>query len=150
MGPIIGIIGSVLLTTPATAMDRIDLCIGIETESTSSQKRFTPDQRIEACTALINALKGNLKGEAGAIPYQYRGDAYFEKKDYNRAIIDYDKAIKLNPKKSQPYYGRGKAKKMKGDASAELDFAAAREIEKAEIAEREKFMNIFSNSPVKR
>jgi tetratricopeptide (TPR) repeat protein len=63
------------------------------------------------------------------IPFTYngRGSAYDGKKDYARAIADYDQAIRLDPKYAHAYYGRGQAKLKAGDiAGGNADIAAAR------------------------
>ncbi len=44
-----------------------------------------------------------------------RGDAYFGKQEYDRAIADYDEAILLDPKLALGYIGRGNAYRAKGD-----------------------------------
>ena len=43
-----------------------------------------------------------------------------------RSIADYDAALRINPKLAGSLYGRGVAKRKKGDtAGAEVDIAAA-------------------------
>jgi tetratricopeptide (TPR) repeat protein len=55
-----------------------------------------------------------------------RGDAYQAKKDYDRAIADYDAALKLDPKFQRAYNNRGAAWVKKGDRSRALqDYAEA-------------------------
>jgi hypothetical protein len=45
------------------------------------------------------------------------------------AIADYDAALRIEPKKAISLYGRGTAKRLKGDtAGSEADFAAAQAI----------------------
>jgi tetratricopeptide (TPR) repeat protein len=54
------------------------------------------DSRIAACTALIEAGKktpANL-----AVTYNDRGAAYDRKHQYDRALQDFDQAIRLDPK----------------------------------------------------
>ena len=48
-------------------------------------------------------------------PYYSRGLAYYCKGDYDRAIEDYNQAIKLNPKDAKTYNNRGRAHYYKGD-----------------------------------
>jgi len=43
------------------------------------------------------------------------GNVYFEKGSYDRAIIDYCEAIRLDPNNAAPYYNRGNAYREKGD-----------------------------------
>jgi tetratricopeptide (TPR) repeat protein len=47
--------------------------------------------------------------------YMYRGNVYFGKGDYDRAIADYDQAIQLYPKNANAYVRRGFAYYRKGD-----------------------------------
>ena len=64
-----------------------------------------------------------------------RGNAYFAKKDFDRAIADYDAALKDNPKNAWTLFARGVAKKKKGgNAGGDADIAAAKTIQ-ADIAE---------------
>ena len=42
-----------------------------------------------------------------AAAYYNRGTSYDEKKDYDKAISDYDKVVKLNPKEENAYFRRG-------------------------------------------
>jgi len=50
-----------------------------------------------------------------AAAYSGRANAYHGKKDYDRAIADYDKAITLDPKLVAAYGGRGLLYRAKGD-----------------------------------
>jgi len=59
--------------------------------------------------------------------YSERGFAYLKKNDYDRAIIDLDNAIRLNPDNGRALKNRGLVYQAKGDtARAEADLAAAR------------------------
>jgi tetratricopeptide (TPR) repeat protein len=65
-----------------------------------------------------------------AITFNNRGIAYSEKGQHDRAIQDYDQAIKLNPNNAAALYNRSVAKDKKSDkARAEADLAAARRID---------------------
>ena len=56
-----------------------------------------------------------------------RGDAWQARKDYDRAIADYDAALKLDPKFQRAYNNRGAAWRRKGDRGRALqDYAEAR------------------------
>ena len=58
--------------------------------------------------------------------FSNRGNAYFDKHDYDRAIADLNQAIKLNPNSVRAYYDRGIAYGAKGDpdhAIADFDDA---------------------------
>ena len=55
-----------------------------------------------------------------------RGNAYHDKGEYDRAIRDYDEAIRLKPDDADAYKNRGVAYNNKGDRAA-----AARDLERA-------------------
>ncbi len=59
----------------------------------------SPDQRISACTALIESKQES--SQQLAITFKTRGTVYFHKGDYGRAIQDYSQAIKLDPRYSE-------------------------------------------------
>src|SRR5471032_1886728 len=77
------------------------------------------DVQISGCTAVIQS--GNYSGMNLAWAFNNRGNAYTEKKEYDRAIADYDQAIRLNPKYALVFDGRGINYKNKG----QLDRAIA-------------------------
>jgi tetratricopeptide (TPR) repeat protein len=63
--------------------------------------------------------------------YAQRGFAYLGKKNFDLAIADYDKAIRLNPNNAKAVSNRGLAYQGKGDTTrANADFEAARQIGK--------------------
>jgi tetratricopeptide (TPR) repeat protein len=71
---------------------------------TNNGKQFSPGLEISGCTAVIHSgqeTRGNL-----AIAYYNRGTLYFRKKDYDRAIQDYDQATRLNPQHANAFNGR--------------------------------------------
>jgi tetratricopeptide (TPR) repeat protein len=63
------------------------------------------DSAVSACTAAITS--GNHQTTDLAIAYIIRGNAYFNKGDYNAATRDYDQAIGLDPKNAAAFYNRG-------------------------------------------
>jgi tetratricopeptide (TPR) repeat protein len=70
-------------------------------------------QRIDACSAALKAARD--KGERLAELYTYRGLAYRLKGDLDRALQDYNQAIKLDGKLAPAYTNRGVAFDRKGE-----------------------------------
>ena len=73
----------------------------------------TIDQRIEGCSAVIKA--GREKGEKLAEAFNTRGIGYRLKGEYDRAIQDYNQAIRTNAKFATAYNNRAIAYDTKGD-----------------------------------
>jgi tetratricopeptide (TPR) repeat protein len=65
---------------------------------------FTPEQRIAACTAIIN--NGKETGDRLSVAYNNRGAAYVDKGEFDRSIPDFDEAIRLSPNDTDAYYNR--------------------------------------------
>ncbi len=87
---------------------------------------FSLDVQLKGCTALIQAnVNPNAKRMAWA--FNNRGNAYKIKGDYDRAIADYNEAIRLDPKMAQLYNNRGLANAvLKKDYTRSLpDFTEA-------------------------
>jgi tetratricopeptide (TPR) repeat protein len=85
---------------------------------------YSPDLQINGCTAVIQS--GRLLGKGLASAFNNRGNAYNDKNDYDRAIADFDQAIRLDPKYAFAYDGRGNAHYSKNDkyrAFADFDKA---------------------------
>jgi tetratricopeptide (TPR) repeat protein len=71
------------------------------------------DQRIDGCSAVIKAARD--RSEKLAEAFNNRGIGYRLKGDYDRAIQDYNQAIKLNPKFAVAYNNRGVAHEHKNE-----------------------------------
>ena len=71
-----------------------------------------PDIQIGACTELIQS--GKQSNRNISIAYGHRGLAYAKKRQYDRAIQDYDQAIRLEPSHVANYTNRGIAYKNSG------------------------------------
>jgi tetratricopeptide (TPR) repeat protein len=82
---------------------RMDSCFG---------ESAAPDQRIDACTNLIQ--EGQLAPASAANATYNRGNAYLSKRSYDQAIADYTRALALNPELAQGYNNRCAANLGKG------------------------------------
>src|SRR5258706_2744613 len=79
----------------------------------STDANTSLDLRIDTCTSLIQS-KG-LSQDRLAIAFQNCGSAYVAKRDTDRAIQDFNQAIKLDPKYANAFNSRGIAYQAKGD-----------------------------------
>lgn len=77
-----------------------------------------PEARIEGCTALIQTVQGSAT--ALPIAHNNRGNAYVARGDYDRAIQDFDRSIRLDRTYSKPFNNRGVAYLRKGDYDAAI------------------------------
>jgi tetratricopeptide (TPR) repeat protein len=87
---------------------------------------LSSEQRLAICTAVIEADQETWKNLA--IAYDRRGIIYFDRRDYDRALADFDEAAKLDPTNVDPLNGRGRTYLAKGQfdrAIAEFDLALA-------------------------
>jgi tetratricopeptide (TPR) repeat protein len=66
-----------------------------------------PDPRITACSARLS--HNDLKGKELAITLRNRGQGYAAKRDFDRAIADYDRAIEVDPTDAKSFDWRGGA-----------------------------------------
>ena len=82
-------------------------------EKCNSPDRTSLEPRINACTAFIDSGQGTTT--ALAVAYNNRGNAYATRGDYDRAILDFDRSIKLNPTHAKPFNNRGVAYLRKGE-----------------------------------
>ena len=112
------LLAALALTAAASAASSEKICASIKSDG------YTPDQIVEACSNVIR--DADYPGvKAGA--YYNRGNAYFDKKDWDNAISDYDHALGLRPNYPSAMLNRGIAKKHKGDnAGGDADIAAAK------------------------
>ena len=94
-------LAALLLADPASA-DDAETC----TNSTG-------DEAIEACTRAV--ASGEYDGNNIAILMTNRGVAYRAKGDYDRAIADFDEAIRLNPQYALAFNNRGLTYHAKGN-----------------------------------
>src|SRR5262249_21259647 len=77
-----------------------------------------------------HALYGAIAASDLALNAYYNRAAIWGKKGYfNRAIAEFDAALKIFPNHARSLYGRGLVKLLKGDASGNADIAAAKAIQ---------------------
>ena len=96
-----------------------------------------PDIRIAACTR--NIQSGRFTGPNLAVAFANRGLAYKRKGQWDRAIADYDEAIRLNPDLAETFANRGTAYYYKGQIGRALkDYHEA-------IRLKPEFSRAFSN-----
>jgi lipoprotein NlpI len=87
----------------AQSTSDVDLCAG----------SGIVDDRIVACTSAITSRK--LSPANLSITFNSRGIAWHDKGDNDRAIADFNEAIRLNPKDADTFGNRGIAWRNKGD-----------------------------------
>jgi tetratricopeptide (TPR) repeat protein len=117
----LSIFGALLFAANSAVADDGDICF-----------RESGDAAIAACNRVIDSKGSTLKSRADA--YNNRGQEWYGKKDYDRAIADFDSAINLNPKGLTKYgaasvqarSNRGNVYSAKGDAKLAIaSYAAA-------------------------
>ena len=85
----------------------------IDDEQCEKNVSSNPDLALQHCTALVES--GKLSEENLAKALIFRGFAYRSKGDYDRAIHDFDQAIRLKPDLANAFNNRGIAYDYKGD-----------------------------------
>ena len=75
-------------------------------------KDTNPHFSISACTALIQSGRETATGLA--VAFYNRGNAYNKNGRYDRAIADYDQAIRLDPNQAHAFRNRGAVYAAKG------------------------------------
>src|ERR1700682_198208 len=105
---VLTLLSALLLPVAPAAGDDYDVCLG----STAAA--------IDACTRVITSSRSTRDQVGNA--YIGRGQHYYEKDDYDRAIEDFNRAIPLKPKWIQLAYGnRGNAYAMKNQDESAID-----------------------------
>jgi tetratricopeptide (TPR) repeat protein len=90
-----------------------------------------PDVAISYCTRAIDS--GRYAGEDLYRLHLNRGVEWAAKGDHNRAIADYDAALRLNPKSADAHHNRGSAWANKGETDKAIaDYDAAIRLDPAE------------------
>jgi TonB family protein len=75
--------------------------------STCSDQKVEADARIEACTKLLELNDQNSPGKSRVLAS--RGRAYFQKNDFDRALSDYNDAVKSDPDNADAFLYRAGA-----------------------------------------
>jgi tetratricopeptide (TPR) repeat protein len=94
--------------------------------------KATGREGIDACTRVIASGETGSRGRA--VAFYNRGQDWFHAGEYDRAIADFDAAIRLNPASAWTLNNRGTAWYFKGDpdrAFADFDAAVQRDPEYA-------------------
>ena len=87
-----------------------------------------PTFRPQACTSLIDS--GRYTRQNLAILHSNRGIAYGKGGDYDRAIADFDAALRINPNHMRAYLNRGNANFARRDYDRAIaDFGQAIRLE---------------------
>jgi tetratricopeptide (TPR) repeat protein len=93
-------IAAVALLAPTVAVAQLNQ----ERNWCAGKAGVTPELRIDSCTAVLQA--GRQSSKQLAYTYRERGLAFFSKRDYERAIQDYDQAINLDSRFSDAFDNR--------------------------------------------
>ena len=83
-------------------------------------------KNLELIKMLTEKQSSNASSNNDAEAYNNRGNAYYEKGDYDRAIAEYTEAIRLDPNFAEAYNNRGSVYGVKGDLDRAIsDFSQA-------------------------
>src|SRR6478735_10618624 len=82
-------------------------------EQCNASDRTPPDLQISGCTAVIEST--TRTPQMLAVAYNNRGNAHFKTGNYDQALQDYDRSIKINPSYAKAFNNRGVAYKKKGE-----------------------------------
>jgi tetratricopeptide (TPR) repeat protein len=112
--------GSKTTVTVAAALAALGIGMAVAVAQDTEVCRGRAGDPIAACTRVITATK-STRAQVGDA-YINRGQHYYERKDYDRAIADFNRAIPLKPKWLQMAYGnRGNAYYAKGEDDKAID-----------------------------
>jgi tetratricopeptide (TPR) repeat protein len=92
----------ILVASASAATDDVNICAQGEREA-----------RIAACSSAIES--GQVRGHDLVLAYGRRGHAYVDTGDLDRAMADFEAAIRLDPKYFDGYNGRGRVYQARRD-----------------------------------
>jgi tetratricopeptide (TPR) repeat protein len=96
------------------------------TERVGNYLGFRVARTLTENAEFANAIDNTKSTADRVIAYVERGNAYYNKQDYGRAIENFSEAIKLDPKYFQAYNYRGKTYSSRGENNyAITDFSQA-------------------------
>jgi tetratricopeptide (TPR) repeat protein len=91
--------------------------------------RQRPDVALRACNRIVGDPRETNEGRAQA--FNDRGIIYYQNDDADRAMADFDAAVRLNPRHAMAFNNRGNVHKMKGDAQRAIaDYSEAIRLER--------------------
>jgi len=93
-----------LLVTPALAASPKD--------TADCEQMTNPALKISACSRI---LQSGPAGDAKTAAYHHRGVGFLLKQDFDRAIVEFNEALKLDPAYKRSLNSRGNAWKGKGE-----------------------------------
>jgi tetratricopeptide (TPR) repeat protein len=89
--------------------------------------------------AALSSLDQAIVAGADAVIYCERGNALLEEKDAEKAILDFNRAIEINPKMLAAYQGRYKCNKRLGNTDEmQADLVKVKELTPAKPEEKKK------------
>src|SRR5438093_13657838 len=80
---------------------------GIDEAKKCAEEQQNVDLKLQYCSRALQS--GQLSKQNLAMTFLNRGNAYSTKGDYDRAIQDFDQAIRLNPNYVPAFFNRGNA-----------------------------------------
>src|SRR5215211_6836283 len=94
-----------LLVTPVLAASSKD--------TADCEQMTNPALKISACTRILQS--GKLANDVKTAAYHHRGVGFLLKQDFDRAIVEFNEALKIDPAYKRSLNSRGNAWKGKGE-----------------------------------